>query len=211
MTELIERYRHAGSGIVATSATLITLVGCVALFLQSRLGSMHYPRLVLTTGVTFDKIIWVAWFALGVSLAFLVYECRKDIFVRWVAGAFLVFHIANLLDRELAPRTFSTDYPWVVKLLAWAGSLAATVFVAGLPITVRRLTLIVRDATRSRDNELRLITAAESSADSVILYDSVYNATGDICDFKFIFLNGNAEQMTGMDRSSVLGKNLHQV
>ena len=70
MTELIERYRHAGSGIVATSATLITLVGCIALFLQSRLGSMHYPRLVLTTNLTFERVIWVAWFALGVSLLF---------------------------------------------------------------------------------------------------------------------------------------------
>ena len=49
MTELIERYRHAGSGIVTTSATLITLVGCIALFLQSRLGSLHYPGLALTT------------------------------------------------------------------------------------------------------------------------------------------------------------------
>jgi diguanylate cyclase (GGDEF)-like protein/PAS domain S-box-containing protein len=211
MTELIERYRHAGSGIVATSATLITLVGCIALFLQSRLGSMHYPRLVLTTNVTFERVIWVAWFALGVSLALLVYECRKDVFVRWVAGAFLVFHLADLLDRELALRAFSTDYPWVVKLLAWAGSLAATVFVAGLPISVRRLTLIVRDATRSRDNELRLITAAESSADSVILYDSVHDDSGEICDFKFIFLNGNAERMIGMDRSRVLGNNFYEV
>jgi diguanylate cyclase (GGDEF)-like protein/PAS domain S-box-containing protein len=211
MTELIERYRRAGSGIVATSATLIALVGCIALFLQSRLGSMHYPRLVLTTGVTFEKIIWVAWFALGVSLALLVYECRKDLFVRWVAGAFLVFHVADLLDRELAMRSFANDYPWVVRLLAWAGSIAATVFVAGLPISVRRLTFIVRDATRSRDNELRLITAAESSADSVILYDSVSDDAGEICDFKFIFVNGNAERMIGLDRSLVLGNNLYDV
>src|SRR5438874_12333739 len=211
MTELIERYRHAGSGIVATSATLITLVGCIALFLHSRLGSPHYPHLDVATNVTFEKIIWVAWFALGVSLALLVYECRKDLFVRWVAGAFLVFHLADLLDRELALRAFSSDYPWVVKLLAWAGSLAATVFVAGLPISVRRLTLIVRDASRSRDNELRLIAAAESSADSVILYDSVYDASGEICDFKFIFVNGNAERMVGMDRSRVLGNNLYEV
>ncbi len=137
----------------------------------------------------------------GVSLALLVYECRKDVFVRWVAGAFLLFHVADLLDRELALRSFANDYPWVVRLLAWAGSIAATVFVAGLPISVRRLTLIVRDATRSRDNELRLIAAAESSADSVILYDSVYDAAGEICDFKFIFLNGNAERMIGMNRS----------
>ena len=76
---------------------------------------------------------------------------------------------------------------------------------------MRRLTLIVRDTTRSRDNELRLIAAAESSADSVILYDSVYDAAGEICDFKFIFLNGNAQRMIGMHRDHVLGKNLYEV
>jgi diguanylate cyclase (GGDEF)-like protein/PAS domain S-box-containing protein len=215
MTELIQRYRHAGSGIVATSATLITLVGCVALFLQSRLGALHYPGLALTTKLTtslaFEKIIWVAWFALGVSLVLLVYECRKDNFIRWVVGAFLVFLIADLIDRELALSSFSSQYPWIVRLCAGAGSIAATVFVAGLPISVRRLTLIVRDTTRSRDNELRLIAAAESSADSVILYDSVYDVTGELRDFKFIFLNGNAERMIGMHRDRVLGKNLYDV
>lgn len=215
MTELIQRYRNAGSGIVATSATLITLVGCIALFLQSRLGPLHYPGLALTTRLTaslaFEKVIWVAWFALAVSLALLVYECRKDVFVRWVVGAFLVFLLADLLDRELALSYFAVEHPWVVKLFAAAGSIAATVFVAGLPISVRRLTLIVRDTTRSRDNELRLIAAAESSADSVILYDSVYDVTGELRDFKFIFLNGNAERMLGMHRDQVLGKNLYEV
>jgi diguanylate cyclase (GGDEF)-like protein/PAS domain S-box-containing protein len=211
MTELIERYRRAGSGIVATSATLITLVGCGALFLQSRLGTLNYPRLVLTTSLAFEKVIWFAWFALGVSLALLIYECRKDLFIRWVAGAFLVFLITDLLDRELALRALSSDYPWIIKLLAGAGSIAATVFVAGLPISVRRLTLIVRDTTRSRDNELRLIAAAESSADSVILYDCVHDSAGEIRDFKFIFLNGNAEQLIGMSRDEILGKNLYEV
>jgi diguanylate cyclase (GGDEF)-like protein/PAS domain S-box-containing protein len=215
MTELIERYRHAGSGIVATSATLIALVGCFALFVQSRLGSLHYPGLVLTTRLTaslaFEKIIWVAWFALAVSLALLVYECRKDVFIRWVVGAFLVFLIADLLDRELVISSLSANYPWIVRLFAGAGSIAATVFVAGLPISIRRITLIIRDATRSRDNEIRLIAAAESSADSVILYDSIYDEVGEICDFKFIFLNGNAERMIGMHRSQVLGNNLYEV
>jgi diguanylate cyclase (GGDEF)-like protein/PAS domain S-box-containing protein len=211
MTELIQRYKQAGSGIVATSATLIALVGCGALFLQSRLGSLHYPSLVLTTSMAFEKVIWFAWFALGVALALLIYECRKDIFIRWVAGAFLVFLITDLLDRELALSSFSIDYPWIIRLLAGTGSIAATVFVAGLPISVRRLTLIVRDTKRSRDNELRLIAAAESSADSVILYDSVHDAAGEIRDFKFIFLNGNAAQTIGLDRSQVLGKNLYEV
>ena len=128
-----------------------------------------------------------------------------------MAGAFLVFLITDLLNRELALSSFSIDYPWIIRLLAGTGSIAATVFVAGLPISVRRLTLIVRDTTRSRDNELRLIAAAESSADSVILYDSVHDAAGEIRDFKFIFLNGNAAQTIGLDRSQVLGKNLYEV
>jgi diguanylate cyclase (GGDEF)-like protein/PAS domain S-box-containing protein len=215
MTELIQRYRNAGSGIVVTSATLIALVGCVALFLQSRLGALHYPHLALTTRLTaslaFEKVIWVAWFAVGVSIALLVYECRRDIFIRWVAGAFLLFLIADLLDRQLAITALSSDYPWIVKLCAAAGSLAATVFVAGLPLSVRRLTLIVRDTTRARDNELRLLAAAESSADSVILFDSVYDDAGDICDFRFLFLNSNAERMIEMNRDAVLGKNFYEV
>jgi diguanylate cyclase (GGDEF)-like protein/PAS domain S-box-containing protein len=215
MTELIQRYRNAGSGIVVTSATLIGLVACIALFLQSRLGSLHYPGMALTTkltaGLAFEKIIWVAWFALGISLVLLVYECRKDKLIRWVVGAFLVFLIADLVNRELAVSALSTQYPWIARLCATLGSLGATVFVGGLPLSVRRLALIVRDTTRSRDNELRLITAAESSADSVILYDSVYDAAGELCDFRFIFLNGNAERMIGMHRDEVLGKNLYEV
>jgi hypothetical protein len=207
MTELIQRYRHAGSGIVVTSATLITLVGCVALFLQSRLGALHYPGIALTTRLTsslaFEKIIWVAWFALGVSLVLLVYECRKDYLIRWVTGSFLVFLIADLIDRELVMSSFSGAYPWIVRLCATAGSIAATVFVAGLPISVRRLTLIVRDTTRSRDNELRLMAAAESSADSVILYDSVYDAAGEISDFRFIFLRFSVKISTRSSRTSV--------
>jgi diguanylate cyclase (GGDEF)-like protein/PAS domain S-box-containing protein len=167
--------------------------------------------LVLTTSLTFERVIWFAWFALGVSLALLIYECRKDIFIRWVAGAFLIFVITDLLDRELALSPISSEYPWIIKVLAAAGSIAATVFVAGLPISVRRLTLIVRDTTRSRDNELRLIAAAESSADSVILYDSIHDSAGEIRDFRFIFLNSNAEQLIGMSRDQILGKNLYEV
>ncbi|HXC95649.1 MAG TPA: EAL domain-containing protein [Edaphobacter sp.] len=215
MTELIQRYRHAGSGIVVTSATLIGLVGCIALFLQSRLGALHYPGVALTNKLTahlaFERIIWVAWFALGISLLLLVYECRKDKLIRWVVGAFLVFLIADLVDREIIVRTLSAQYPWIARLCATIGSLAATAFVGGLPLCVRRLALIVRDTTRARDNELRLITAAESSADSVILYDSVFDDKREICDFKFIFLNGNAERMIGMHRDEVLGKNLYEV
>jgi diguanylate cyclase (GGDEF)-like protein/PAS domain S-box-containing protein len=209
MSELIERYRSTGPGIIATSATL-ALAGCFALFLQSGLG-LHRPGLTLTTGSTFETIVWIAWLALGVSMTLLVYKCWKDILIRWVAVAFLVFLVVDLFNRELVSDYSPVEQPWLVKLLAGAGSFAGTIFIAGLPIIFRRLTFIVRDAARSKDNELRLVAAAESSTDSVILYDSVRNADGEICDFKFTFLNGNAEQLLGKNRKQVIGRTLFDI
>ncbi len=211
MSESTERYRTTGSGLVAAAATLLTLVGCVAVFVQSHLGLSHYHVLSLTTGATFEQIVGVAWLALGVSMTLIIYECRKEVFVRWIAGAFLVVLIADLFQRQLGPAAFPGEHPLLVRFLAVAGSIAAAIFIAGLPFFVRRFTLIVRDAARSRDNELRLIAAAESSTDAVCMYDSVRDASGEICDFKFIFLNGNAERMIGMKREQVLGKNLFDV
>jgi diguanylate cyclase (GGDEF)-like protein/PAS domain S-box-containing protein len=209
MSELMERYRSAGFGIIATSATTLTLGACVALILQSGLR-LHRSSLAIATGSTFETVVWVAWLALGVSMIVLVYGCWKDVLTRWVAGAFLIFLAIDLINRKI-PDTFSSEHPWTVKLLVTAGSFAGTVFVAGLPIIFRRMTLLVRDASRSRDNEMRLIAAAESSTDSVILYESVRNANGEICDFKFIFLNGNAERLIGNSRKRVLGKNLFEI
>jgi diguanylate cyclase (GGDEF)-like protein/PAS domain S-box-containing protein len=209
MSQLIERYRSTGPGNLATSATL-ALAGCFALFLQSGLG-LHRPGLTLTTGSTFETIVWVAWLALAVSMTLLVYQCWKDILIRWVAVAFLVFLVVDLFNRELVSDYSPVDQPWQVKLLAGAGSFAGTIFIAGLPIIFRRLTFIVRDAARSKDNELRLVAAAESSTDSVILYESIRNADGEICDFKFTFLNRNAEQLLGKNRKQVIGKNLFDI
>ena len=156
-------------------------------------------------------MVWVAWFALAVSLILLVYECRKDVLIRWVVGAFLVFLLADLLDRELALSPSPATIPGSSSCSQAAGSFAATIFVAGFPISVRRLTLIVRDATRSRDNEC----ASSRPQNRAPIPSSSMTASStmpaEISDFKFIFLNGNAERMIGMNRRQVLGKNLYEI
>jgi diguanylate cyclase (GGDEF)-like protein/PAS domain S-box-containing protein len=207
MSELTERYQTAGPGITATSATLLTLIGCVALFVQSRVGLPH-ASLTLSTSWNFETVVWITWTALGISMALLVYESRNDAFIRCIAGAFLLLFLIDLFDRNPGLNALPYHQQWVVRLFAGAGSIAAAIFVVGLPIFVRRFTLIVRDAARSRDNELRLIAAAESSTDAVCMYSSVRDVNGEICDFKFIFLNGNAERRLGMTKDQVLGKNL---
>jgi diguanylate cyclase (GGDEF)-like protein/PAS domain S-box-containing protein len=88
---------------------------------------------------------------------------------------------------------------------------AAIIFVLYLPLLVRSVAATVSEAARAGKSEMRLITAAESSADAVLMYDCIRNRSGEISDFKFTFLNRSAERMIGVDREQVLGKNLHEV
>ncbi len=210
MSVLTQRYKHTGHRIFAASAILATLVACVALFPQSTFSLSHPPALALSSSSTFVAIAWLAWFALGLSMALLVYLCRNDVSIRWVAGAFLVFLLVGLLEREWAAHA-SPGRHWPGTLLAVTGSVSAIIFIAGLPALVRRLAAIMRDATRSREIEHRLLAAAESVPDAILMYDSVRNADGEIYDFKFTFLNANAERLLGVSRDYVLGKNLYDV
>jgi diguanylate cyclase (GGDEF)-like protein/PAS domain S-box-containing protein len=211
MSELIDRYKAANPGITATSAALLTLMGCVAFFVQSRVGFPHYPALALSAAWDFEKLVWVTWAALGVSIALLVYECRRDPFIRCLTGVLVALFLIELFPPKLSHGDFPAHHSWIVKLIAGASSIAAVIVIIGLPVFVRRFTLIVREAARSRDNELRFIAAAESSSDAVCIYNSVRDSNGEICDFRFAFLNGNAEQVFGMSSDHVLGKNLSEV
>src|ERR1700678_3873225 len=212
MSELTDRYRATNPGITATSAALLTLIGCVAFFVQSRVGFPHYPALALSSAWDFEKLVWVTWVALGLSIALLVYECRRDPFIRCLTGILVVLFLIELFPPHLSFGDFPARHRWIVKLISGgAGSIAAAIVIIGLPVFVRRFTLIVREAARSRDNELRLIAAAESSSDAVCIYNSVRDSNGEICDFKFAFLNSNAERVFGMSRDHVLGKNLSEV
>jgi diguanylate cyclase (GGDEF)-like protein/PAS domain S-box-containing protein len=91
------------------------------------------------------------------------------------------------------------------------GCVAAIIFILYLPLLVRTVAATVSEAARAGKSEMRLITAAESSADAVLMYDCIRNRNGQISDFKFTFLNRSAERMIGVDREQVLGKNLQEV
>src|ERR1700678_2577469 len=71
------------------------------------------------------------------------------------------------------------------------GIAGVLIFALCLPLLIRRMTAIAH----ASKNELRYIAAAESSPDAVLMYDCIRSRKGEILDFKFTFLNGNAELM----------------
>jgi diguanylate cyclase (GGDEF)-like protein/PAS domain S-box-containing protein len=211
MLDLIQRHRNTGHYIIAKSAITTIVIGCALFLLQSRLQFVHLHITALTASITFERLASVAWLALALSTALLVVQYHTDPAIRWVAGPFLLFLIIHLLHHDFALPSLSTDHPTLDYLLSALGTLCAVIFAAGLPFFVRRVANIVREASRSRKSEMRLSAAAESSTDAVFMYDSVRTSDGDIQDFRFTFLNRNAERMLGTNRKQVIGKTLSEI
>jgi diguanylate cyclase (GGDEF)-like protein/PAS domain S-box-containing protein len=61
---------------------------------------------------------------------------------------------------------------------------------------------------RATDEDARFIAAAETSPDAFFIYDAVRNATGDIVDFRFVYVNSHAEELLKTPRANLLNQDL---
>ena len=57
----------------------------------------------------------------------------------------------------------------------------------------------------------QFLAAAETSLDAFGLFESVRNDAGEIIDFRFLYVNANAERLVGRSRSDLLGQTLSSV
>lgn len=57
----------------------------------------------------------------------------------------------------------------------------------------------------------QFLAAAEANLDAFSLLESVRNDSGEIVDFRFLYVNANTERMIGMPRSEILGRTLCSV
>jgi len=63
----------------------------------------------------------------------------------------------------------------------------------------------------AREAHSQFLAAAETSLDAFGLFESVRNDAGKIIDFRFLYVNANAERLVGQPRSNLLGKTLGSV
>jgi diguanylate cyclase (GGDEF)-like protein len=93
--------------------------------------------------------------------------------------------------------------------------LGALVFALLLAIAAARLlpTLsAVRDTSTLAENEhARFLAAAESTLDDFYIFDGVPDASGAIADFRFSYINPNAERRLRVRREDLMGKILTEV
>jgi diguanylate cyclase (GGDEF)-like protein/PAS domain S-box-containing protein len=206
-----KRHKFANSVSPTASVILGTLVGCTILFSQSHLGLSLPFAFNLSGGPSFEKMVLSISLALGLSMALFVHFGWKGASVIWVGSALAALLVVDMVNHELAIGNLSNHSLSPHNLLEILGCIAAPISALCLPFLVRRLTVTVSEAARAGKSEMRLIAAAESSTDAVLMYDCIRNFHGEITDFKFTFLNRSAEQMIGVGREHVLGQNLFEV
>ena len=61
---------------------------------------------------------------------------------------------------------------------------------------------------RSSEDHVRFIAAAETSPDAFFIFDSVRNATGDIVDFRFKYVNTHGEELLKTPRAQLLDQDM---
>jgi diguanylate cyclase (GGDEF)-like protein len=81
----------------------------------------------------------------------------------------------------------------------------------GAAVVLPRLRGVMGGVGNAREEHARFLAAAESSLDDFYIFDGVPDASGRIVDFRFRYINPNAERRLNTRRETLLGKILTEV
>jgi diguanylate cyclase (GGDEF)-like protein len=126
------------------------------------------------------------------------------VFTRYLLFAFILFfameRIAGSTVRGLQPHSSQ-----------WVQSFAALTVAMGAAIAMPRLRSMKEGSATVRKEHDRFLASAESTLDDFYIFDGVPDATGRIVDFRFSYINPNAERRLNIKRESLIGKILTEV
>jgi diguanylate cyclase (GGDEF)-like protein len=123
------------------------------------------------------------------------------VFARYV---FLVFILFFAIERIADWALLRTQLHWLQFLSSIAVALAVAVV---LP----HLRGMKESYAMARKEHDRFLASAESSLDDFYIFDGVPDASGKIVDFRFSYINPNAERRLKTRRETLLGKILTEV
>ncbi len=93
---------------------------------------------------------------------------------------------------------------WILAAAGLLSTLAAT-------LLVPRLRMFREASARATQEHARFLAAAEGTLDDFYIFDGVPDASGLIVDFRFSYINPNAERRLGVPRASLYGRILTEV
>ena len=154
---------------------------------------------------------WMAALCCVVLLARFAYMLRKRrrhaATSNLLLGLLLFFAADRLAGAALRLPQLSWLNPYLHWIQATASIAVALCAVAAFP----RIQIALAQAASARKEHADFVAAAESSLDDFYIFDGVRNASGEIVDFRFRYLNANAEKRLKVRREELYGKILTEV
>jgi diguanylate cyclase (GGDEF)-like protein len=173
------------------------------------LGGLHHAVVRGDLGVHF-----AAWFVCIVCLAIMarVTNSMSDN-LPFVLTTYLLFlnilffSIERLLDRgRLWPQLH-----WLTYGVHCIQMLSSIVVAVGVAVALPHLRIMKEVPAIAREQHERFLAAAESSLDDFYIFDGIPDSSGNTVDFRFAYLNPNAERRLNISRESLIGKVLTEV
>jgi diguanylate cyclase (GGDEF)-like protein len=154
---------------------------------------------------------WLAGLA-GVFLLLRVTNSHNDdlslVFTRYVLLIFVVFFA---VERVIGQAGELPQLLWLAHSPQWIQLFSALLVVAAVAMVMPRLRRIKEGPASARHEHERFLAAAENSLDDFYIFDGVPDASGRIVDFRFNYINPNAERRLNTTREWLQGKILTEV
>jgi diguanylate cyclase (GGDEF)-like protein len=188
------------------------LVGCFLLFALTALILLAYPlRFAGNVHLAAGLAVWLACLA-GLFLLLRVTNSRSDdlalVFSRYVLLVFVLFFAIERLigwAAQLPQLHWLAHPPQLIQLFS------ATLVAAAVAVILPRLRGMKDGVALTRIEHERFLAAAENSLDDFYIFDGVPDASGQIVDFRFNYINPNAERRLNTRRETLVGKILTEV
>ena len=158
-----------------------------------------YPKFAL------DLSVWTALIAGLLCLWRFAHASSKDlplVVTSYILFLFTLFFVIEQLAAGLIPGGFRSP---------WTQAISCCVATAVAAVALPRLRNIRESADLAQMEHARFLAAMESSLDDFYIFDGVPDASGKIVDFRFSYINPNAERRLQARRESLIGKILTEV
>jgi diguanylate cyclase (GGDEF)-like protein/PAS domain S-box-containing protein len=153
-----------------------------------------------------DLAIWISFTAIAVTLAGMVPQSRRIMRFRGVFALSTLLILACGLTHLLSVVVLWKPLYWLEGGLKLLTACISLVTAAALPFYLPRIKSTLRQAASAVESERRFLAAMESSLDSFCILESVRDLSGQIVDFRFLYLNTVCARLVNRDAKQIVGR-----
>jgi diguanylate cyclase (GGDEF)-like protein len=131
--------------------------------------------------------------------------------LEFMRSLLVVFLLSFSVERLAGSAVRWLQVHQLAQALPWIEVLSSISVAIGAAVTFPRLRSIREGSAIVRKEHARFLVAAESTLDDFYIFDGVPDSSGRIVDFRFSYINPNAERRLNIKRESLVGKILTEV